>query len=42
MQHNIRVIEKFYSRVEIDRLSSLVGVSRDRAEAEIGEMVTSK
>lgn len=39
VQHNIRVIEKYYSRIRLERLSQLVGVSVDRAEAELGDMV---
>mmetsp|Transcript_15176 Transcript_15176/g.11035 ORF Transcript_15176/g.11035 Transcript_15176/m.11035 type:complete len:105 (-) Transcript_15176:27-341(-) len=39
IQHNIRVIEKYYSRVKLQRLAHLVGVGEDRAEAEIGDMV---
>mmetsp|Transcript_14936 Transcript_14936/g.14524 ORF Transcript_14936/g.14524 Transcript_14936/m.14524 type:complete len:94 (+) Transcript_14936:652-933(+) len=39
IQHNIRVIEKYYSRVKLPRLAYLVGVGVDRAEAEIGDMV---
>jgi len=42
IQHNIRVIEKYYSRIQLDRLSKLVGVSQDRAEVEIGDMVVNK
>lgn len=42
IQHNIRVLEKYYSRVKLDRLSTLVGVSVDRAEVEIGDMVVNK
>lgn len=42
IQHNIRVIEKYYSRIRLGRLSTLVGVSQDRAEAEIGDMVVNK
>ena len=39
IQHNIRVIEKYYNRVKLARLAQLVGVGVDRAEAEIGDMV---
>jgi 26S proteasome regulatory subunit N5 len=36
------VIEKYYSRIRLDRLASLVGVSVERAEVEIGDMVVNK
>ncbi len=39
IQHNIRVIEKYYTRINLDRISQLVGVSRSRVEVEIGDMV---
>ena len=39
VQHNVRVIEKYYSRIGLERLSQLVGVSVERAEAELGDMV---
>jgi len=42
IQHNVRVIEKYYSRIRLERLASLVGVSVDRAEMEIGDMVVNK
>ena len=42
IQHNIRVIEKYYSRVKLARLSQLVGVSQERAEVEISDMVVNK
>ena len=32
IQHNIRVIEKYYSRVRIATLANLIGVPEDRAE----------
>lgn len=42
IQHNIRVLEKYYNRIKLNRLSTLVGVSVDRAEVEIGDMVVNK
>lgn len=36
------VIEKYYSRISLGRLASLVGVSIERAEIEIGDMVVNK
>ena len=42
IQHNVRVIEKYYSRIRLPKLAQLVGVSQQRAEAEICDMVVSK
>jgi len=42
VQHNIRVIEKYYSRITLNRMSQLVGVSVERAENELGDMVVNK
>lgn len=42
IQHNIRVIEKYYTRIRLERLAVLVGVSLERAEVEIGDMVVNK
>jgi len=42
IQHNIRVIEKYYSRIGLSRMSQLVGVSEERAENELCDMVTNK
>ena len=42
IQHNVRVIEKYYSRVRLSKLASLVGVSQKQAEDEICDMVVSK
>lgn len=39
IQHNIRILERYYSKIELSRLSNLVGVSQDRAEVEVGDMV---
>lgn len=39
IQHNLRVIEKYYSRIRLDRLSPLIGVGIDRTEQEIADMV---
>ncbi len=39
IQHKIRVIEKYYSRILLGRLAELVGVAQERAELEIGDMV---
>ena len=39
IQHNLRVIEKYYSKINISTLSRLIGVPEDRAELEICDMV---
>jgi len=33
------VIEKYYSRISLERMSQLVGVSVERTEKELGDMV---
>jgi 26S proteasome regulatory subunit N5 len=42
IQHNLRVIEKYYSKINISTLSRLIGVPEDRAEQEICDMVVNK
>ena len=42
IQHNLRVIEKYYTRIRLDRLSPLIGVGIDRAEKEIADMVINR
>jgi len=42
IQHNLRVIEKYYCKIKISTLSRLIGVPEDRAEAEICDMVVNK
>ena len=42
IQHNLRVVAKYYSKIKISTLSRLIGVSEDRAEQEIGDMVVNK
>uniref|UniRef100_A0A7S3JDW6 PCI domain-containing protein n=1 Tax=Euplotes harpa TaxID=151035 RepID=A0A7S3JDW6_9SPIT len=42
IQHNLRVIEKYYSRIRLDRLSPLIGVDIERTEQEIADMVINK
>ena len=39
IQHNIRVIEQYYERIRLERLSQLIGVGLDRCEHEIADMV---
>ena len=42
IQHNLRVIEKYYSRIRISTLSKLIGVNEERTEAELCDMVVNK
>jgi len=42
IQHNLRVIEKYYARIQLDRLSALIGVGIERTENEIADMVVNK
>jgi 26S proteasome regulatory subunit N5 len=42
IQHNLRVIEKYYCKIKISTLSRLIGVPEERAEAEICDMVVNK
>ena len=42
IQHNLRVIEKYYTRIRLDRLSPLIGVGIERTEQEIADMVINK
>lgn len=42
IQHNLRVIEKYYNKIRLQRLAELVGVSVARAEQEICDMVVNK
>lgn len=42
IQHNLHVIEKYYSRIKLDRISPLIGVGVERAEEEIADMVINK
>lgn len=42
IQHNLRVIEKYYSKIKISTLSKLIGVPDERAETEICDMVCNK
>jgi len=42
IQHNIRIIEMYYSRIKIATLANLIGVSQERAETELCDMVVHK
>eukprot|EP01119_Soliformovum_irregulare_P001939 TRINITY_DN1185_c0_g1_i2.p1 TRINITY_DN1185_c0_g1~~TRINITY_DN1185_c0_g1_i2.p1 ORF type:complete len:442 (-),score=144.40 TRINITY_DN1185_c0_g1_i2:77-1402(-) len=42
VEHNIRVIEKYYTRVTLDRLSQLLDLTPSESEDFVSRMVTSK
>ena len=42
IQHNLRVVERYYCRINIKTLSKLIGVPEDRAEQELCDMVVNK
>ena len=42
VQHNLRVISGYYSRIQLQRLSELMGVGVERCEHEIADMVYNK
>lgn len=42
IQHNIRTIQKYYSRIRLSRLAQLAGVSVELAEKELCDMVVKK
>ena len=42
IQHNIRTIQQYYSKIRLSRLAQLAGVSVDLAEKELGDMVVKK
>jgi len=42
IQHNIRIIEKYYDRVTVERIAQLVGVDQETAESELCEMINNK
>jgi 26S proteasome regulatory subunit N5 len=42
IQHNLRIIEKYYDRVSLDRIAKLIGVDTETAEAELCEMINNK
>jgi 26S proteasome regulatory subunit N5 len=42
IQHNLRVIEKYYTQIRLDRISNLILVNVERAEQEIADMVVNK
>lgn len=42
IQHNLRVVERYYCRINIKTLSKLIGVPEERAEQELCDMVVNK
>jgi len=42
IQHNLRVVEKYYCKINIKTLSKLIGVPEDRTEQELCDMVVNK
>jgi len=42
IQHNLRIIEKYYDRISIERIAKLVGVDEETAENELCEMINNK
>ena len=42
IEHNVRVIAKYYTRIQIPRLTELLDLSEDETEKYISELVTSK
>lgn len=42
VEHNIRIMEKYYSRIKLDRMSQLLNLSTDEAEEVLSYMVVNK
>jgi 26S proteasome regulatory subunit N5 len=42
VQHNIKVVSGYYEQIHITRLCELIGLSQDKAEKELSELVCSK
>lgn len=42
IEHNVRVVAKYYTRIRIDRLTKLLDLTEDETEKYISELVTSK
>jgi len=42
VEHNIRVMEKYYTRITMDRMSQLLDLTREEAEEYLSNLVTSK
>lgn len=42
IEHNVRVVAKYYTRIQIERLTQLLDLTEDETEKYISELVTSK
>lgn len=42
IEHNVRVVAKYYTRIQIPRLTQLLDLSEDETEKYIAELVTAK
>lgn len=42
IEHNVRVIAKYYTRIQMSRLTQLLDLAEDETEKYISELVTSK
>lgn len=42
IEHNVRVIAKYYTRIQMDRLTELLDLAQDETEKYISDLVTSK
>lgn len=42
IEHNVRVIAKYYTRIQMSRLTELLDLAEDETEKYISELVTSK
>lgn len=42
VEHNVRVIAAYYSRIHVDRLCSLLGLSEEEAEEHVSALVAKK
>jgi 26S proteasome regulatory subunit N5 len=42
IEHNVRVVAKYYTRIRMDRLTKLLDLTEDETEKYISELVTSK
>ncbi|KAF8470141.1 PCI domain-containing protein [Kalaharituber pfeilii] len=42
IEHNVRVVAKYYTRIKMDRLKSLLDLDEDEAESYLSQLVTQK
>lgn len=42
IEHNVRVVAKYYTRIQIPRLTQLLDLTEDETEKNISELVTAK